>query len=174
MSRGWYIWIWGLAFTISSQVLSVKAGEPAPEIALPSPSGEVLKLSDLKGYYVLIDFWASWCPPCRRKNPELVNLYREFEKAKFKDAKGFTIFSVSLDKKKKKWERAIKEDNLYWKYHVSDLKFWNCEAAKVYGVKGIPATVLVGPSGKVIGTNLSIEEIRRILSSHLLNAEGAK
>jgi len=127
----------------------IKVGQVAPDIALPSPDGKVYKLSDLKGQIVLIDFWASWCKPCRYNNPKLVKTYN-----KYKD-KGFTIYSVSLDRQgqEKRWEQAIKQDNLVWPYHVSDLKFWQSAPAQEYGVKGIPKTFLLDKDGKIAAIN---------------------
>jgi peroxiredoxin len=122
-------------------------GTLAPEIALPNPSGEIIKLSDFRGNYVLIDFWASWCKPCRMENPNVVRMYNKYAN------KNFEIFGVSLDKNKEKWENAIAKDNLQWP-HVSDLKFWQSAAAELYNVKSIPFTVLIDPEGKVIATKL--------------------
>lgn len=122
-------------------------GQPAPEIALPDPDGNIVKLSSLKGKYVLVDFWAKWCGPCRRENPNVVRAYQ-----KYKD-KGFTVFGVSLDRNREDWLQAIKEDNLTWT-HVSDLKFWQSEAAKAYNVTAIPFSVLLDPNGIIIGKNL--------------------
>jgi thiol-disulfide isomerase/thioredoxin len=121
----------------------VAIGKTAPDIALSSPSGEVLTLSSLKGKVVLLDFWASWCGPCRRANPEVVAAYN-----KYKD-KGFEVFSVSLDKDKAKWEAAIAQDGLKWKYHVSDLKFWDSAPAQLYGVQGIPQQYILDREGKI-------------------------
>ncbi|MEM7103819.1 MAG: TlpA disulfide reductase family protein [Bacteroidota bacterium] len=127
----------------------VKVGEVALDIDLPSPVGKNYKLSDLKGQVVLVDFWASWCRPCRYNNPLLVDLY-----SRYKD-QGFTIYSVSLDKagQKERWEKAIVDDKLTWPYHVSDLKGWACVPAKEYGVRGIPYTVLVDKEGKIAAIN---------------------
>lgn len=125
----------------------LKPGTEAPEIALPSPDGEIIKLSDLRGNYVLIDFWASWCKPCRIENPNVVRMYNKFED------ENFEILGVSLDRNKDKWVNAIAQDNLDWP-HVSDLKFWQSAAAELYNVKSIPFTVLVDPEGKVIATKL--------------------
>jgi len=125
----------------------LKPGTEAPEIALPNPEGDLVKLSDYRGNYVLIDFWASWCKPCRMENPNVVRMYNKFE------GKNFEIFGVSLDKTKDKWVKAIEQDNLQWP-HVSDLKFWQSAAAKLYNVNSIPFTVLVDPDGKVIATKL--------------------
>lgn len=124
------------------------SGNEAKEISLPNPDGEVMKLSDYRGKVVLLDFWASWCGPCRRENPNVVRLYE-----KYKD-KGFEVFSVSLDRTKDAWVQAIEKDQLAWDGHVSDLKFWQSEAAKDYGVSSIPTTVLIDRDGKIIQANL--------------------
>lgn len=121
---------------------------PAPEIALNNPYGKEIKLSSLRGKYVLIDFWASWCSPCRQESPNVVRLYN-----KYKD-KGFTVYSVSLDNDRQKWIEAIEKDGLIWPNHVSDLLQWNSPMPQLYGFNGIPHTVLVNPEGKIIGTGL--------------------
>ena len=132
-------------------------GSTAPDIIMASPDGTLLKLSDLRGKVVLIDFWASWCGPCRRENPNVVKLYD-----KYKD-KGFEVFSVSLDKDKNAWIKAIGDDNLKWKNHVSDLKYWSSEAAKLYGISSIPSTVLIDKNGKIIAKNLRGRELENKL-----------
>ena len=126
----------------------LSVGETAPEISMENPSGELLTLSSLKGNYVLLDFWAGWCGPCRKENPNVVNAYN-----KYKD-EGFRVFNVSLDRNKTKWVQAIEQDNLDWPYHVSDLKYWNNAAALEYGVKSIPMNYLLNPEGEVIARNL--------------------
>ncbi len=123
-------------------------GMVAPEISMADPSGKTRSLSDLKGKVVLIDFWASWCGPCRRENPNVVNAYK-----RYKD-KGFEIFSVSLDSDGGKWQQAIAQDGLVWENHVSDLKGWQNGAAQAYGVSSIPHTILLGKDGKIAGTHL--------------------
>ncbi len=141
----------------------IQVGQPAPDIAMPSIDGEEMKLSDLKGQVVLLDFWASWCGPCRRANPHVVETYKKYKN------KGFTVYSVSLDgpdlrrlknaspdqiaaqkaNGKKRWQAAIDKDGLEWDYHVSDLEKWNCPAAREYGVTGIPKTFLIDKEGMI-------------------------
>lgn len=127
----------------------IKVGELAPDIKLSSPDGKEYALSDLKGQVVLLDFWASWCRPCRRENPNVVKVYDKYNK------QGFTVFSVSLDRPNGKaaWEKAIQQDDLKWPYHVSDLKYWNSAPAKMYGVSGIPKTFLIDQEGKIAEIN---------------------
>ncbi len=122
-------------------------GDAAPEISLPTPDGSIFKLSSLKGKVVLIDFWASWCSPCRRANPHVVSLYKKYHE------KGFDILGVSLDKTKESWVKAIKDDGLLW-HQVSDLKYWQSEAGRAYGVQSIPHTVLIDREGNIIAVGL--------------------
>jgi thiol-disulfide isomerase/thioredoxin len=160
----------------------IQVGQPAPDIRLPSPNGREYSLSDLKGKVVLLDFWASWCGPCRRENPNVVEVYK-----RYKD-KGFTVFSVSLDgiddgarsrysskeaqevveRSKERWVTAIQQDGLEWDYHVSDLKKWDSEPAAVYGVRGIPKTFMIDREGNIAAVGLrgaaQIEqELKRLL-----------
>ncbi len=125
----------------------VNEGAMAPEINLATPAGPTLALSSLRGKYVLIDFWASWCGPCRRENPNVVKTY-----ATYKD-KGFEIFGVSLDQNREAWLKAIETDKLVWK-HVSDLQYWNSAGAQAYQVNSIPQTFLVDPTGRIIAKGL--------------------
>ncbi len=138
-------------------------GALAPELAFENPDGKILKLSDLRGKYVLIDFWASWCGPCRKENPNVVRLYQQYHE------KGFEVFSVSLDKDKNSWIKAIEKDNLLWPNHVSDLKYWSSEGAKIYGVSSIPSTFLIDKDGRIIAKNLRGVELANKLESLFAN-----
>lgn len=128
--------------------VQIKPGQSAPDIAFPNPQGEIIKLSDLRGKIVLLDFWASWCKPCRAENPNVVRVYNKYKE------KGFEVFSFSLDKDLARWTSAIKQDGLIWNNHASDLKGWNTATIPLYGYNGIPFTVLIDKDGKIIETNL--------------------
>jgi peroxiredoxin len=144
------------------QLERVAVGATAPDFTQNTPDGKPLTLSSLRGKYVLIDFWASWCGPCRRENPNVVAAYN-----KFKD-KGFTILGVSLDKDtgREAWLKAIEKDGLAWN-QVSDLKYWQNAAAKDYGVQAIPQNFLIDPSGKIVAANLRGEKLQETLSQLL-------
>lgn len=134
---------------------------PAPEIALSDFNGKIIALSSLKGKVVLVDFWASWCMPCRQENPNVVKMYE-----KYKD-KGFTVYSVSLDENKEAWKKAVEADNLSWPNHVSDLKGWSSDAAAAYGVNAIPATFLLDRDGNIIAKNLRGNQLEQKLQELL-------
>ena len=134
--------------------VGVNIGNMAPDLAFNNPDGKEIRLSSLRGKVVLIDFWASWCRPCRMENPNVVNAYKKFSEKKFKGAKGFTIYNVSLDMKKDAWVNAIEKDGLSWEYHVSDLGGWGSQAAAIYGVQSIPANYLIDANGIILAKNL--------------------
>ncbi len=135
-------------------------GSVAPDISLPAPDGSTVALSSLRGKYVLIDFWASWCGPCRKENPNVVRMYNEYK------GKGFEIFGVSLDQSREKWLKAIADDKLTWP-HVSDLKGWESAAAQLYGIEAIPQTILLDKEGRIIAKNLRGAELEAKLASIL-------
>ncbi len=147
----------------SLNILSI--GNPAPDFTLNNPEGQPITLSSLKGKVVLIDFWASWCRPCRMENPNVVKAYNNY-----KD-KGFDVLSVSLDgvpqqqTPKQDWVNAIKADGLIWKNHVSDLKGWDSSITPLFGVKSIPFTLLIDAEGNILGQNLRGEELESKLES---------
>ena len=132
----------------------------APEFSQPDINGKPVALSSFKGKFVLVDFWASWCKPCRLENPNVVKAYNEFK------GKNFTVFGVSLDQEKGAWQKAIQQDGLTWT-HASDLKFWSNEAAALYGVQSIPANFLIDPAGNIIAQDLHGEDLVKALRQYL-------
>lgn len=142
---------------IADKKRTTEVGSLAPDFTLPTPDGGSFTLSSTRGKYVMIDFWAAWCQPCRHENPNVVALY-----AKYKD-KGFDIVGVSLDREKEAWVKAIADDQLVW-HQVSELKYWQSETAQKYGVTAIPCTYLLDKEGKIIAKNLRGEELANKLA----------
>jgi thiol-disulfide isomerase/thioredoxin len=133
---------------------TINGSMPAPEIALADPTGKTRTLSSLKGKYVLIDFWASWCGPCKSEMPNVIAAYNKYKN------KGFTIFSVSLDENKNEWQKGIKTFGMPWPDQVNEQLGWKSQLPQLYQFDGIPYTVLLNPEGKIIGTNLRGQKLQ--------------
>lgn len=145
---------------MQQQKSALKLGQPAPDFTLPDPDGKMISLSSMKGKYVLVDFWAAWCGPCRQENPNVVAAYKQYSN------KNFTILGVSLDKAKEPWLKAIKDDQLTWT-HVSDLKYWESIVVPMYNIQGIPFNVLLDPQGNIVATNLRGSALQAKLSEFI-------
>ena len=156
-----------LLFTnfLVAQDLGTDIGDIAIDLSYNNPNGEKMTLSEIKNKLVLIDFWASWCGPCRRENPNLVDAYRKYHKSKFKDGNGFEIYSLSLDKNEDAWVKAINQDQLFWEFHVSDLGGWQSEGSNKYNIRSIPSNVLINGKGIIIAKNLKGPALHRFLDS---------
>ena len=144
----------------NAKTTAIAVGTMAPEIALPDANGKIISLTSLRGKYILVDFWASWCGPCRGENPNVVAAYEKYKK------KNFTVLGVSLDDDKASWLEAIQADKLNWQ-HISDLKKWESIVVSTYQIEGIPFNVLLDPTGKVIATDLRGEALQNTLASLL-------
>src|SRR6056297_2530906 len=160
-----------MAFSASSQTTEAKkgnsVGDIAYEIKLPNPKGDTVALSDFRGELVLIDFWAGWCGPCRRENPNVVKAYKEFKDKNFTKGDGFTVYGVSLDKDRSTWLSAIDKDNLTWT-QVSDLKYWKSPYVQKFGVRGIPYNILIDENGKILAKNLRGKRLESTLEKYVM------
>jgi thiol-disulfide isomerase/thioredoxin len=147
-------------------IIGIEIGNLAPDIAIENPQGNIIKLSSLRGKVVLIDFWASWCGPCRKESPVIVTAYNKYQNKTFIDgAQGFTVYSISLDKNKKAWLEAIKKDGLVWENHVCSFKDWNDSSSIIYGIPntGIPMNWLIDKNGIIIEKNLRGKKLESAL-----------
>lgn len=161
-----------LSFTLASaqeRLTNVQVGDQAPEIVMSGPDGTVLRLSQLKGKVVLVDFWASWCRPCRMENPHVRHVFHSYKDRVFTNGNGFAVFSVSLDRVGggDAWKKAIEQDSLDWKWHVGAVETGENGAAEEYGARFIPTNVLIDGTGKVIGKDLHGDQLEQLLDSLL-------
>ncbi|MEE9373155.1 MAG: TlpA disulfide reductase family protein [Saprospiraceae bacterium] len=149
--------------------VGLEVGKTAPDFEANLQDGTPIKLSGYQGDYVLLDFWGSWCAPCRRENPSLVKIYQKFENKKTAKGEGFEIVSIALEKIKKQAEGAIKRDNLYWPNHIISMRkiVLLSPLAQKYNVSSIPAKFLINPEGKIISINPTIVEIEKTLDKYL-------
>lgn len=143
-------------------------GEIAPSISTSLLNGDDFELESLRGQYVLLDFWGSWCGPCRKHNPTVVDLYNQYSKAQFKDADGFTVVNVAIEKDKNRTARAIEKDGLIWPYHiVQESRFVAVDPiARAYKVTDLPTYFFIGPDGKIIGRNMDMSAIKETLEKN--------
>jgi thiol-disulfide isomerase/thioredoxin len=142
-------------------------GKTAPGLSLPDTLNQKIDLRSFHGKLVLVDFWASWCKPCRKENPYLVKVYDEFHNRRFEGASGFEILSVSLDSRRDSWIKAIHSDSLHWPNHVSELNGWKSSAVATYGVSSIPTSFLLDQDGMIIGKDLRSDDLEKLLNARV-------
>jgi thiol-disulfide isomerase/thioredoxin len=156
-------------YLVKSFVLSPKLvqGQKAPELKGPLPDGSKFNLHDLKGQYILLDFWGSWCGPCIESHPALVEVYNQFHDKAFTDASNFEIVSVAVENNDKNWAYIIQRDHLNWKYHLLATNLFESDIVKTYSVKQLPTRFLINPKGIIIAVDPSISQVAGTLTSHL-------
>ena len=146
-------------------------GESTPDFTATTITGEQLELSSLRGNYVLLDFWGSWCGPCRQENPRLVQLYDKYQNTSFQQAESFVVISIGIEENENRWRRAIERDGLHWPHHILDkassLRFFDSELAQQFGVKQVPTKYLLNEKGLIIAVNPSAEELDRLLGERV-------
>ncbi|MDA3821138.1 MAG: TlpA disulfide reductase family protein [Bacteroidales bacterium] len=159
-------------YQIPAEIMALPTGTTlglrAPEIELPNVDGEKMYLSSLQGKVVLVDFWASWCNPCRNENPILIKVFKKYQNSSFEKGEGFEIFSVSLDRDEKAWKEAIEADNLSWEYQLGDMQAAKSKPIQEYGIQMIPTNFLLDQNGVIIATNLRGEALGEKLEEMLV------
>jgi len=153
---------------VSAQSAGLEIGNNSPEISLPSPKGDTIRLSSLKGKMVLIDFWATWCSPCVQEQSDLKRLYARYKNSRFTNGNGFEIFGVSLDAKKPAWEGFVRKQNITW-IQVSDLKFWRSPVAKTYNIQELPYNLLIDANGVILGKNLHGADLENGIAKYAIS-----